>query len=210
MSEQVHIPLEVVTGDGRHGEVLFPVPRKYGTLAVPGVPVKLPIPELLQPNGLALTGVDTSGTFSVVLASNTLLARGKPVQDALEVSVCWAQYTLPPLYLTAGDVLFRLTCKLEKTANGQDNGSEVRLAVYEQAFGVAGPNLCVTGGQTFPAVGVWTEMDFVVNPRGLVAGDVLNLEITARVREKAGGGGPGTLRVILQPPGALVDLRAIV
>ncbi len=87
-----------------------------------------------------------------------------------------------------------------------DNGSTLDVAVYKQAAGAVGSDLSTTtAAATFVAVDTWYNKDFVITPTGLVAGDVLNLEITSSIVDSEAGG--GTLRLNLQPPLILLDIK---
>jgi hypothetical protein len=167
--------------------------------------MSVPISALRHTTGVPLTVAETAGGFNVSLSSHVYLAQAEITDNETEVSVCHAQVTLPPEYVAGGDITVRLPVSIVKTAAAVDNGSTIDLSVYKQAAGAVGSDLCATAAQTFAAVDTWYNKDFTVTPTGLVAGDVLNLEITSSVIDSEAGG--GTLRLNMQPPLILLDVK---
>lgn len=167
----------------------------------------IPIAAIRSDAGAALTAAETAGTFDVTYGTNTILANGEVTDNETEVSVAWFQFVIPPEYVAAGDVTIRLPAALIKTAAAVNNGSTLDVAVFEQSdAGAVGSDLSTTtAAATFAADDTWYNKDFVITAAGLVAGDVLNVKITASVVDSEAGG--GTLVLNLAPPKVLIDIK---
>ena len=111
------------------------------------------------------------------------------------------QFVLPPEYVAAGDVKIRIHCQI--AGDGTNNGSTVDIEVYEQADGAVGSDLCDTAAATFAAKATWYDKDFTITSAGLVAGDILNIKLTATVIESASD----DLIFYADPPKVLLDIK---
>ncbi len=168
-------------------------------------PYGIPISALRHTTGVPLTASETAGGFNVSVGSNIHKAQGEITDNETEVSVCLFQFVLPPEYVAGGDIKVRLPVAIIKTAAATDNGSTIDVSVYRQEDGAVGSDLCATAAQTFAAVDTWYDKDFTVTATGLVAGDVLNVVITASIIDSEAGG--GTLRLNLDCPQVLLDIQ---
>jgi len=165
----------------------------------------IPISELLQTTGIPLPSTETAGNFDVTLGTNTLVANGEVTDNETEVSLVYFQIVLPPEYVSAGDVTIRLPVALIATGAAVDNGSTIDVSVYEQASGAVGTDLVTTTAASFVALDTWYNKDFVVTAAGLVAGDILNVKVTASVIDSEAGA--GTIVLNLDPPRVLMDIK---
>lgn len=170
-------------------------------LAVYGVPVG----DLRQTTGIGLAASETAGNFNVSVSGNVIVAQGEITDNETETSVVQFTFTLPPEYVAAGDVRVRLPVSLVKTAAAVDNASSIDCSAYKQANGAVGADLVSTAAQTFAATDTWYNKDFVIDASGLVAGDRLNIVVTAAIVDSEAGG--GTLRLNLGEPKMLIDVK---
>lgn len=163
--------------------------------------------DLRQITGIPLVAAETAGNFDITYGTNTILANGEVTDNETEVSVVWFQFVIPPEYVAAGDVTVRLPTALIATGSPTNNGSTIDVAVYEQSdAGAVGDDLSTTTpAATFAALDTWYNKDFVITAAGLVAGDVLNVKITASVIDSEAGA--GTIVLNLAPPKVLLDIK---
>ncbi len=166
----------------------------------------IPVPRLQQTTGIPLAASETAGNFNVAVAANVITAQGEVTDNETEVSVCQFQFVLPPEYVAGGDVKVRLPVAIVKTGAAVDNGSTIDVSAYKQSdAGAVGSDICATAAQTFAAVDTWYNKDFTITATGLVAGDVLNIVVTASIIDNEAGG--GTLRLNMAPPKVLLDVK---
>lgn len=166
----------------------------------------IPIARLMAPDGSGLVAAESAGTFNVSVAANVISAQGEITDNETEVSVCEFQFVLPPEYVAAGDVKVRIPCALIKTGAAVNDGSTIDVSAFEQSdAGAVGADLCETAAQTFAADDTWYNKDFVITASGLVAGDVLNVVVTASVIDSEAGA--GTLRLNMASPKMLIDVK---
>jgi hypothetical protein len=183
------------------------VTRAMQATEVAKLAMSIPIPALRHTSGVPLTAAETAGGFNFSLASHVWLAQAEITDNETEVSVVHGQVTLPPEYVDGGTITVRLPVSIVKTGSAVNNGSTVDVAVYKQASGAVGSDLSTTtAAATFAAVDTWYDKDFVITPTGLIAGDVLNLEITSSIVDSEAGA--GTLRLNMGPPQILLDVKA--
>jgi hypothetical protein len=166
----------------------------------------IPISSLMQTTGIALSASETAGNFDVTVATNVIKANGEVTDNETEVSVVQFQFVLPPEYVAAGDVSIRLRSALVKTGSPTDNGSTIDVAVYEQADAAVGSDLSTTtAAGTYAALDTYETDTFVITATGLVAGDILNVVITASVIDSEAGA--GTIVLNMDPPKVLLDVK---
>ena len=183
------------------------VTRAMQATEVGKLALAIPVTALVHTTGVPLTVAETAGGFNVSLSSDVHLAQAEITDNETEVSVCNAQVALPPEYVDGGAITVRLPVALIKTAAAVNNGSTVDVAVFKQAAGAVGADLSTTtAAATFAADDTWYTKDFVITPTGLVAGDILNIKITASVVDSEAGG--GTLRLNMGAPILLLDVKA--
>jgi hypothetical protein len=165
------------------------------------------IEQILSDAGAALTAAETAGTFDITVGTNTVVANGEVTDNETETSVAYFQFVLPPEYVAGGDVTVRMPSALIKTGAPTNNGSTLDIAVYEQSdAGAVGADLSTTtAAATYAALDTWYNKDFVITAAGLVAGDVLNVKITATVIDSEAAG--GTIILNLAPPKVLIDVK---
>lgn len=169
-------------------------------------PYGISIHDLRQTTGIPLVAAETAGNFDITYGTNTIVANGEVTDNETEVSVVWFQFVLPPEYVAAGDVSIRLPAALIATGSPTNNGSTIDVAVYEQASGAVGSDLSTTtAAATFAALDTWYNKDFVITATDLVAGDILNVKITASVIDSEAGA--GTIILNLDPPRVLLDIK---
>lgn len=168
----------------------------------------LPIGQVRGPTGLVTTATLAAGVWAEVVSSNVHALGGELADGATKTSVGTIQIALPDNYIAAGDVVVRLTTKLKSvTGTGvADNGSDIDLSVYEQSkvLGTVGADICATAAQVYAALDTVYQKDFVITATNLVAGDLLNLLITARAIENDGGN--GSLQNLLYSVEVLCDV----
>jgi hypothetical protein len=167
----------------------------------------IPISEIRSDAGASLTAAETAGTFDITVGTNTIVANGEVTDNETETSVAYFQIVLPPEYVAAGDVTVRMPSALIKTGAPTNNGSTLDIAVYEQSdAGAVGSDLSTTtAAATYAALDTWYNKDFVITATDLVAGDVLNVKITATVIDSEAGA--GTIVLNLAPPKVLLDVK---
>lgn len=166
----------------------------------------IPISSLRHTTGVPLTAAETAGGFNVSLASHVHKAQAEVTDNETEVSVTHALFPLPANYIAGGAITVRLRVAIIATAAAVNNGSTIDLVAYKQADGAVGSDLCETAAQTFAALDTWYSKDFVITPTGLVAGDLLQLEITSSIVDSEAGA--GTLRLNMETPKVLLDVAA--
>ena len=169
-------------------------------LAVYGVPLAL----VRQEDGIPLAVAETGGTFNLIVSSDIWYLMGEISQGETETSESCFQFILPPEYVAAGDVKVRIKnrCVL---GSGTNNGSTLDVEVFEQTGnGAIGSDLVSTGAQTYAATSAWQTTDFVVDGTGLVAGDILNVVVTASVVES---GSSNPIHVELDGLAMLLDIK---
>jgi len=164
------------------------------------------IQRLQQITGIPLSASETGGNFNVSVATNVIVAKGEVTDIETEVSVVLFQFVLPPSYVSTGDVTVRLPCALISSGSPTNNGSTIDVAVYEQTNNAVGSDLSTTtAAATFAALDTWYNKDFVITATGLVAGDVVNVVVTATVIDSEAGA--GTIILNLAPPSVLLDIK---
>ena len=169
-------------------------------------PYGITIEQIRSDAGASLTSAETAGTFDITIGTNTILANGEVTDNETEVSVSYFQFVLPPEYVSAGDCTIRLPAALIATGAPTNNGSTLDIEVYEQSdAGAVGADINSTAAVTFAALDTWYNKDFSITATGLVAGDVLNVKITASVIDSEAAG--GTIVLNLAPPKVLLDVK---
>ena len=169
-------------------------------LAVYGVPLAL----VRQEDGIPLAVAETADTFNLIVSGNIWYLKGEISQGETETSESCFQFVLPPEYVAAGDVKVRIKnrCVL---GSGTNNGSTLDVEVFEQTGnGAIGSDLVSTSAQTYAATSAWQTTDFVVDGSGLVAGDILNVVVTAVVIES---GASNPIHVELDGLAMLLDIK---
>lgn len=153
----------------------------------------VPIGAIRGTTGLVTTATLAAGVWAELIASNVHALAGELADSNTKTSAGTVQFQLPARYKSAGLVTVRLTTKLKSvTGTGvTNNGSDIDLEVYEQSksAGTVGSDLNGTAAATYAAIDTVYQKDFVIDPTGLVAGDLLNLLITARAIESNAGNG---------------------
>jgi hypothetical protein len=168
----------------------------------------VPITSLLSDAGASLLAAETAGTWNVNVASNVIRAQGEVTDNETEVSVCWAQFVLPPEYVAAGNLTLTLPVKLVKTAAATDNGSTIDALVYlasEDGTFAVGSDICATAAQTFAAVDTAYEKAFTITGTTLVPGSVINISISSSIIDNEAGG--GTLRINMEAPKLTMSVK---
>jgi len=166
----------------------------------------IPISSLQQVTGIPLSASETEGNFNVSVAANVVVAKGEVTDIETETSVTQFQFVLPHEYVSGGDITIRLPVALIKSGAPTNDGSTIDVAVYKQTNNAVGSDLSTTtAAATFAALDTFYNKDFVITASGLVAGDVLNVVITAAVTDSEAGG--GTIVLNLAPPSVLLDVK---
>jgi hypothetical protein len=166
----------------------------------------IPISRLRQVTGIQLAATETAGNFYEVVSANVFLAKGEVTDNETETSVTQFQFILPPDYVAAGDVTIRIPCAIVKTGSPTDNGSTIDVAVFEQSNGTVGADLSTTtAAATFAALDTWYNKDFVITAAGLVAGDIINVVITAAIIDSEAGA--GSMLLNMSPPRVMLDIK---
>lgn len=194
------------TGTGRQKEHFVSVTVQDGALALLARARSIPISEFRSDAGAALTAAATAGTLNISVSSNVIVAQGEIADNETETSIGYVQISLPFDYEPGSDITVAFVTNLVKTGAATDDGSSLDLSAFKQAAGAVGSDLVTTAAQTYTAVDTWETKSFTIDATGLVAGDVLNLKITAVAIDNEAGG--GTLRINLQPPVLTVDVQA--
>jgi hypothetical protein len=160
------------------------------------------VDRLLGADLAELATSETAGDFYRETGSNIIEVLGEVSDDETETSVLWFQVVLPENYVAAGDV--RIRVKNALIGAGTNNASTLDCEAYEQdGNGAVGADICATAAVSPTAA--WATSDFVVTATGLVAGDILNVKITAAVIENDAGA--GTLQIQLDGIAVLLDVK---
>ena len=162
---------------------------------VDAILASIPVTALRLPTGVIMSATEAAGGFNLSVSSNVFTAQAEITDNETEASIALAQIVLPPTYQAGSDLTVRLPCALIKASSPTDNGSTIDLSVYKQASGAVGSDIVTTAAQTFAAMDVWYDKDFVVDGRTLNPGDTLNIKITSNVIDSEAGG--GTIRLNL-------------
>lgn len=161
----------------------------------------IPINQVMAADGAPLAVTETAGDFYLNLGTNTINLRGEEAISETETSIGYVQFVLPPEYVAAGDITFRLRCCI--AGAGTNNASTIDISAYKYADGAVGSDICATAAQTFAAKTTYYNKDFTITATGLVAGDCLIVKITAVITESAGS----ALAFYSDPPKFLLDIK---
>jgi len=161
----------------------------------------IPINRIMASDGAYLAVTETAGDFFLNLGTNTINLRGEEASGNTKTSVGYVQFVLPPEYVAAGDITFRLRCCI--AGAGTNNGSTIDINAYKYADGAVGSDICATTAHTFAAKTTYYNKDFTITATGLAAGDCLIVKITAAVIENASA----ALAFYSDPPKFLLDIK---
>lgn len=112
------------------------------------------------------------------------------------------EFVLPPEYVAGGAITLRVHARTNPVAAGGGAGTSTLDAQVHKSNreAGAGSDICATGAQSINSA-TWADKDFTITPTGLVAGDLLDIELTIAVNDTGGGsaayGFIGAVQVLL-------------
>lgn len=157
-------------------------------------------------NGVALANAELAGSFNAAVVGGVPLIQAEVTDNETEVSVGYATFRLPPEYVAAADLTFRIPCALIKTAAAVNNGSTIDVEAFlKNGAGGIGADICATLAQTFAADDTWYDKDFTITGTTLSPGDEVLFKITSSVVDSEAGA--GTLRLTAELPAVLAGIK---
>lgn len=138
------------------------------------------LPTLLQLAATAASGVPglSAGTFGS--ASPQLI--GNACSGNTKTDICRFTWALPPEYVAAGDVKVRIHADI--TGDLQVSQKVDVVAHESDDESGVGADLCATAAQSVTTS--WADYDFVITATGLVAGDLLDIEVSMLADDTGG------------------------
>lgn len=144
---------------------------------------RIPLASVLGADGADLAITETAGDFYRSIGTNQLLILGEVSNGTVgadtEVSVGWFEFQLPDNYVSGGGISIR--AGVDVTGTGALGTCTIDFSAYLQnkTTGAVGSDLVTTAATAITATeGLKT---FVVDPTGLVAGDLLTIKMTTSV-----------------------------
>lgn len=188
------IALEAAAASGDAIEVLSLMASLIGTVPRTNLvedalqPYTIPLAEARITETLVILGAAAgtpSGAFGLtpgVHGTNSPVIVGEAASGNIKTDKLRLSFALPPEYVAAGDVKIRIHAKLGALLTAT---STIDVTVRE-ADGEAGvsADLCATAAQTLTAA--YADYDFVITATGLVAGDLLDIEIVGVANDTGG------------------------
>lgn len=144
---------------------------------------RVPLASVLGATAVHITATEAAGTFSRSYGTNQLLLLGEisngTVGADTEVSVGTFEFQLPPEYLDGGAITIR--AGVDVTGAGALGTCTIDFEAFLQngVSGAVGADLVTTAATAISATAA--NKDFVVNPTGLVSGDLLVIRMTTSV-----------------------------
>lgn len=129
----------------------------------------------------------TFGTF----ATNSPKIVGEAASGNTKTNKMRRQFTLPPEYVSGESVTLRIKCKEDVGAATVSTSIDAVVYEADKAAGLSA-DLCATAAQDVTTTAA--NKDFDITPTALVAGDVLDIEITGVTTDT--GGTVGTVLTI--------------
>lgn len=150
--------------------------------------------RVLGADGAALGVSETAGDFFRNIGTNQMLIDGEATVNETEASVGWFTFTLPPEYVSSGDIKIRAGAGIVLAGDAALTSATIDFEAYLQATdGTVGSDLVSTAATAI--TDTFGNKDFVVTATGLVAGDHLVIKMTTSVVETAGGTGAANSRI---------------
>lgn len=146
-------------------------------------PFRIPLANVLGADGADLAITETAGDFYRSIGTNQLLILGEVSNGTVgadtEVSVGWFEFQLPENYVAGGDITIR--AGVDVVGAGALGTCTIDFSAYLQngLTGAVGSDLVTTAAQAIS--NTEANKDFVVDPTGLVAGDLLVIKMTTSV-----------------------------
>jgi len=151
----------------------------------------IPFQSLRNDDATVMDATGGAGKFSINSGgwgSGTMTIRSEAANNNAKTDTLMFDFTLPPEYVSAGDVRLVLNAQENDEAMG---GTELSAEVYKSdGSGGAGADLC----NAFDNIDIttsWQTCTAVVTATGLVAGDTLRVFVRLTVVDAGGGGGDG-------------------
>jgi hypothetical protein len=131
---------------------------------------------------LGLTGAAANTLTTGVIGTGVLGLIGTAANESTEATSNVTRFTLPENYVAAGDVTFVVTAK----CTGAPETLTVDAVIKEinTTAGTVGSDICATAIQTITSS--FVAYSFTVTATGLVAGDVLQIQLDTNVIIAAG------------------------
>lgn len=152
------------------------------------------MPVLKGADGADLALTETAGDFFKNIGTNQDLIDGEATINETEASVGIFTFTLPPEYVSGGDIKIRAGAGVILAGDAALTSATIDFEAYKQATdGTVGSDLVATAATAI--TDTIANKDFTVTATGLVAGDKLNIKMTTSVVETAGGTGAANSRI---------------
>ncbi|MBS0206635.1 MAG: hypothetical protein JSS49_27475 [Planctomycetes bacterium] len=140
---------------------------------------------------LGATAGTPSGAFGLTVGTfgtNSPKIAGEAASGASKTNKMRRQFALPVEYVGGGNITVRV--KAQETVGAATVSTTIDMSVYkvDKAAGI-GADLCATNAQDVTTAAA--NADFSVTPTGLVAGDVLDIEVNVVTNDT--GGTVGTI-----------------
>ena len=147
------------------------------------VPYRIPLASVLGADGADLAVTETAGDFYRNIGTNQLLILGEVSNGTVgadtEVSVGFFEFQLPPEYVAGGDISIRAGVDVVGTGALGTCTIDFEAYLQDKLTGAVGSDLVTTAAAAISATQAYKT--FVVNPTGLVAGDLLIIKMTTSV-----------------------------
>ena len=153
---------------------------------------------------LGATAGTPSGAFGLTygtFATNSPKIAGEAASGNSKTNKMRRQYTLPVEYVAGGNVTLRVNCKETVGAATVSTVVDAQVFKCDKAAGI-GSDICATAAQDVTTSAA--NADFSITPSGLVAGDVLDIEVNIVTNDT--GGTVGTIANILDTE-MLLDIQ---
>ena len=154
----------------------------------------IPLTEMKMTTGLELPVAGDSTYLGMAFGTHGSAAPylvGTVTNTDSKTEVARLQFILPPEYEDGQSVSVRLHARVD-VARQASASVDVQCYKVDKEIGV-GSDICATAAQSINT-DVWADKDFTITPTGLVAGDLLDIEITG-VGDDTGGSSNGYVQI---------------
>lgn len=132
---------------------------------------------------MGITG--TSGDHFIQRATNVWSLTGNTPSSSTVTDISIIQVTIPERYVSGETITFRVSAKVDATAD--TNTLDLNVFLANSTTGAVGSDICATTIKTVTATA--QQFSFTITPTALVAGNLLNIVLTTVNNDADGSDG---------------------